>query len=454
MVQGKKAFIIPFVAAALCGLVSCGGGADGGSQSESGQSGGTKLLTVWVHKSSEEPEGKVYAQIKNNFNNAALKTSGGTLIKMNMEFYGNTLETKINASILAGGLPDIFAIDSPDIAAKVNAGIIVPIDNFVSSKEKASYVDSVIAQSTISDKLYALSGMEAPGGLYFNKTLLKSVGYSEDDFGTLTKPWSWEDVKAAMVKLKKAGKPYQLKTNFGFGEDGYMYLYSPLIYSAEATFGEENHVTAALTTDNAVSGISKMEMFYTTEGLSSGESWAYQGTDEFAFANEEIPFEIYGPWDARTIEKGSYGIKGNYGIMPMPVYQRSDGTKSNIVATPCGSYGFAVTSNAQNQEAAAIAVKYLTGADSSEMMFNAIGTFPTNKEKLASNETLQSGVYKQLADYLLANTYTRPKMIKYPQLKVAYGEVLSYVKNMNSVSNFDLKGKITEEMSSVDSARG
>ena len=57
------------------------------------------------------------------------------------------------------------------------------------------------------------------------------------------------------------------------------------------------------------------------------------------------------------------------------------------------------------------------------------------------------------ADYLKANTYTRPHMVKYPQLKDAYGEVLKYIKLKVNDSDYDLEKQITEQMTKVDNAR-
>ncbi len=443
----KNKFLKAFLLSLATGFALTG---CGGSNSDSNAGGnGIKIIKVWVHKSSEEPEGKVYKQIANNFNNLEKKTADGRIIRMSVEFYGATLETKITGALVTHQLPDVIAIDSSDISAKANAEIIVPIDTYVSQTERDSYINSVIEQSTIDNKLYALSGMEAPAGLYYNKDLLKSVGYTDADFGTLENPWSWNDVFKAMKKLKAANKKYQIKLNLGFGDDGYMYLYSPLVYSAGGTFGKDGTVEASLTSKNSVNGIKQLEMFFEDKTT----DWAYTGTSETAFADELIPFQIYGPWDARTIEKGSSAVKGHYDIMPYPVYEDEAGQKSKTVATPCGSFGFAVTRDSKDLEAATEVVKYLTGAESSEMMHNAIGTFPTHKQLLNTMSSFQSGAMKSLATYLLANTLTRPKMVKYPQLKDCYESILSYIKNMNQVKDYNLEKKIQEESRKVDLAK-
>jgi fructooligosaccharide transport system substrate-binding protein len=424
----------------------------GGTSTESFEAG-TKVIKVWVHKNETEDEGKIYKQIQTNFNNEAIQTPGGTTLKMSMTFWGSTLESKIDASLLTGGLPDIIAVDSSDVAAKVHNNVIVPFDQYLSEEDKAAYVTSVIEQGTIDDEIYFLSGMEAPGGLYYNKTLLREAGYTDNDFGTLANPWSFKDLHDAQKALKNANKEYQVALNVGFGTDGHMYLYSPLVYSAGASFGTENNVASALTQTNAVKGIAQLEQFYRKDGLASNESWVYSGTSDSAFASGLIPFQIHGPWDARKIAKSDSSLKDNYGIMPYPVFEDELGNKSEIFASPNGSFGFGVTKDAKDIEAATIALKYLTGEVASEMMYNAIGTYPTHNSLLNTLDVFKSGPEKELADYLKANTYTRPKMVKYPMLKDAYAEILDYIKNINTLgASYDLEAQIQDQMSRVDRA--
>lgn len=432
----------------LCGLMmplaSCGGG------SEEEETSGTKVINVWSNKSSQENEGKVFKSIVDAFNKEEHVTSTGVKVRMSIQFYGSTLETKITGSVVTGGLPDIFALDSTDISSYVNSGLLQSIDSYITSDEKADYVDSVIEQGTINDKLYALSAMEAPGGLYYNTELLAQAGYKDSDYDHT---WSWKEVKTALTKLNEKNLAHQINLNTGFGTDGYMYFYSSLVYSAGGSFGSDNAVEAALTSTNALNGLAQLEQFYDTEGLGDNDSWVYNGSSDTKFQAGELPFEIHGPWEARTIEKSNAAVKGKYGIMGMPVYEDESGNKSALVANPSGSYCLGVSKDAKNLEAATIALKYLTSKDSSEALFNEIGTYPTHKSSFTDNSTFQTGVYKSLADNLNNNQFTRPKQVKYPQLKKAYGEVLSYIAQEYGKSDYNLKSKVSAQMKNVDSAR-
>lgn len=438
----------------LTALTSCGGGGD---QSNNDVPGGTVIVEVWVHKNQQQPEGRVYNSLMESFNNSGFTTASGANIRMSMVFCGSTIATRIASAQLTGGLPDVLAVDCTDITSYVDAGLLVSIDDTVTTED--SYVDSVIDECTIDGSLYALSGMEAPGGLYMNTGLLAQVGYTEEDYA---EPWSWKDVKEAMEKLYAADLPYQIQLNQNFGTDGAMYFHSNLVYSAGGDFGTDGAVEAALTTPEALAGIEQLEMFYTDDGLDNPrtEAWAYTGSNASAFEQGEVAFEIYGPWDATTIEKNKYtsaqyehAAYNNYQILPYPVYEDASGNKSTLVANPCGSYCFGVTKDTENKEAATVALEYLTGRDATEAMFSEIGTFPTNKDSLAEMEQLQTGAFKQLADNLSNNEFTRPKMVKYPQMKDAYTRVLDYIKNSCNDASYDLEAYIRDQMGTVDSAR-
>lgn len=413
----------------------------------------TKIVNVWVHKNESEDEGKIYKSIMDNFNRAGIVTESGDRVQMTMEFLGSNIDTRITAALVTGGLPDILAVDSSEVAGRVHYDIIRSIDDYVTDEDTSEYVDSVIQQGTIDGKLYSLSAMEAPGGLYYNKEMLASVGYTEADYGTLENPWSWKDVHEAQKKLYAAGKPYQINLHNGFGTDGDMYLYSPLVYSAGGSFGTDGTVEESLTSAASLSGLRQLEDFYGTDGLSGNERWIYEGSNDLAFVQEAIPFSVYGPWDIRTIKNEYPSFESKYGIMPYPVYEDASGNKSERVSIPCGSYGFAITRDCRDQkmDAAVAALLYLTGKEAGEELYYGIGTYPTNRTSLSEIEELSTGPAKVLADALEANEYTRPKQIKYPQLKEAYGSILTYMRNRAYAgSSYDLASYVAEQARIVD----
>lgn len=412
----------------------------------------TKVVKIWVHKSEAEDEGKVYSAIADLFNESGFKTADGTKdlrVKLEFKNSSDTLSTAIQAEVLSGGLPDIVAVDAPNIAAYADAGILTDINSYVSDDVKATYVDSVIEQSTYNGGLYALSAMDAPTGMYYNKDLLKQVGYTDSDFGTVSNPWSWKDTMAAMKKLKEAGLPYQIKLNLGFGGDeGVMYLYSSLVYSAGGDFvGADGKVSGHLNSAKSIEGIRQLEPFF--EVGADSASWLYNGSNTDALASGECAFEIHGPWNIATIQKNYQTFINSYGIMPMPVYEDASGNKGKAVAG-CGSWGFGVTTNSRDPESAAIVLQYFTGAIATELLYESIGTFPTNKEVLANTPSFQNGQLKQMADILNYCATPRPKLINYPQLSAQYSNIIESIETLYGTSDYDLEGFIETSIKQID----
>lgn len=438
-------FLACVLVLSMFGFAACGGGDD-----ELEDTADVKVVKVWLHKSEAEPEGRIYRTIADMFNEKKLQTKDGRTIMMSLEFKNSSdaLDSSINGELLGGGLPDIIAVDSPNITAYAAQEIILPLDDYLTDEVKNSYVDSVITQSTYNGSLYALSGMDAPGGLYYNKELLKSVGYTDADFGTIAKPWSWKDVEEAMDKLIAANKTYKIKLNLGFGgAEGCMYLYSPLVYSAGGQFTDSSEkAVGSLDSVASLNGLSMLESLYEQDGA---KSWIYNGTNVNAFPGEEVAFEIYGPWLIDTIRKDYKEFQSKYDIMPFPVYESADGAKGTI-QSPCGSWGFAVTRDTRDAYAAAQAVAFLTGVEASQLMYDSIGTFPTHKSLLDNEENFGGGAGKSLSDLLLQTGAPRPRIEKYPQLTTAFSDIVNYIKTAAGTSDYNLSKYASEKAKTVD----
>ncbi len=429
----------------LCCMTGCG------PEEDEGDTADVKIVRVWLHKSEAEDEGMVYQAIADAFNEQNFKTEDGRTIQMRLVFKNSadTLATSIQAEVLTGGLPDIVAVDAPDISAYADAGILQAIDQYITAEEKVSYVDSVIEQGTVDGKLYALSGMDCPTGLYYNKDLLAQVGYTEADYGTPENPWSWPQLMEAMDKLKEAGLPYKIKLNLGFGGDeGIMYLYSSLVYSAGGSFtGADEKASGYLDSAASINGIKMLEPVFQVDA--NGEGYFYNGSNTDAFASGEVAFQIYGPWDIANISKQYAAFENSYDIMPMPVYQAADGTKGTAVAG-CGSWCFGVTKNAKDVNAAAIAVKFLTNAFSSELMYESVGTFPTHKESLEKLGTDSNKALASLSEILLKISTPRPKLVNYPKLSDGYSSIVEYIETAYGTADYNLEEYIKTQIAQID----
>ena len=440
------------IAATVLSLVMAGSAfafAGCGSGDDSGDTDEVKVVRIWVHKSAAEDEGMVYQALADQFNAEDFKTEDGRDIQVRLEFKNSpdVLQNSINAEVVAGGLPDIVAVDAPNIAAYAQSRILVDISDYISEESLNDYVDSVVEQSTIDGGLYALSGQDAPVGLYYNKDLLSQVGYTDEDYGTLENPWTWQDVQEAMQKLKEAGLEYKINLRTGFGGDeGNMNLYSSLVYSAGGSFCDaDGNTTGYLNSEKSVNGIKSLEWFFSG---SDAEPWYYSGSNADAFPQELVAFEVYGPWEIENINSTYSSFADSYGIMPMPVYY--DGTTKGTVAAGCGSWGFGVTRNAKDVQAAATVVEYFTSAESSEMMYSAIGTFPTHKSSYESNEDFADGPLASLAEIMEEAATPRPKTSNYAKITTAFANVIEYIQVSYGNSDYNLQAYIDQQAATAD----
>lgn len=440
--MAAKCLIMILIVAAFSGC---------GSKKEE-ESTDTTVVKVWIHKAEADDEGKVYRTLVDQFNDSNTKAADGSTLKIKLEYKGtsDTLSTAISSEILTGGLPDIIAVDASQYSAYQSEGVIVSIDEYITKQQRDEYVDSVIEQATIDGKLYGLSGMDAPGGLYYNKEIittevLEKAGLT--DYGTISDPWSWRDVYNVLKVLKEEGKPYQIKLNLGFGgAEGCMYLYSSLVYSAGGTFNQNGKIIGALDSDNSINGLRSLEKILTKE---NGENYSYVGENSDAFAQGEVALQIFGSWDITTINKKYTDFKSKYDIMPMPVYEEN-GTKGTI-ATPCGSWGFAVTKDSKKVNDAATVIAYLTGKNAGQMFFEGIGTFPTNKALFTELSAFsEDGPMKSLADLLVNTAKPRPILSKYPKLASAYSNIIEYIETMVNESDYNLPTFVNDKARAAD----
>lgn len=435
----RKAMV---VAAAAVVAVSAAGFAACGETSEDTDT--LKVIKMWTHLSPETPEGSVYQALADQFNEEGHETESGQKIEVRLEQKGNAgnLSTAIAGN--RKSLPDIVTVDSPDIANQVRTRILTDITDYVSADEKADYVSTVIEQGTIGGKLYALSAMDAPTALYYNKsivtkTVLEAAGVG--DYATLENPWTWDDLIKVMSYLKTSGATAEIKAaagvklNIGFGDnEGPMYLYSSLVYSAGGDFCDESgKVVGHMDSDKALNGIRMLEPIFRDKYLNDG------GQNADIFPQGGVAFEIHGPWEMNNIAKNYSSFQ--YGIMPMPVY--NDNGK---VVAGCGSWCMGVTSGAKNVQAAAEVVKYFTSAFASETFYNAIGTFPTHVSSFNNLDDFKNdGPQKTLSQIFTTAAVSRPRVEKYTKLRDAYHDLIDFMQQQcGEGGDYGLKDKATE----------
>ncbi len=178
--------------AALAGLslTACG---KGSSDSNS------KDITMWVHFSNTDPEGKALAKNIKDFNKTNKHGYHATVKYIPRSGSGGGYEDKVNAAVNSGSLPDVLTLDGPNTAAYANAKIIQPVGQYITNKD--DILPTIKDQGTYKGKLYAVGYSESSVGFYYNKKMFKAAGISNSELPTLNKPWTWDQFNAICKKL-------------------------------------------------------------------------------------------------------------------------------------------------------------------------------------------------------------------------------------------------------------
>lgn len=413
----------------------------GCSKSESVNSDGKKTITMWVHISDENEEGKVYKKRVEAFN----KNYAPDNIKAKIEFIprsgnGGGYEDKVNAALTTSTLPDVITLDGPNTAAYAKSGVIAPLDEYV--KDQEDLLPSIKHQGTYKDKLYAIGVSESSVGIYYNKRMLQEAGVDLNTLPTVDNPWTWDQFLALCKTLKdKYDKPaidMQLQSK----DEMLTYALTPFVWSADGDIISKDGKKAE--------GVFNKKP--TVEALTFIQTMLKEGYTtrtpvKQAFETEKYPMKFSGVWTVTDMKTNYQQV--DYGVIPYPV-----SPKTKKLVSPSGSWQFAMTQTSENKEWAAKLVDWMTNKDSNVELSRTIAALPVrySSEKVMAKEfSDQMNVFlKQLKE----TGHARPVTPAYPQVTRAFQQTIDdisfYDQNKDIQKVLDTHAK--EMQSAIDKA--
>ena len=362
----KKAVLL---AAALAAAALAGGCSEKEVEpgSIAGFDEGEQYIEMWTYTIEDTPEGEACKEAIEKFNGAFDGKYFASVEFIPRNDNGGGYSDKINASVMSGDLPDVIAVDGPNISAYAANGIIQPLAE-LTDEEKGVYLESIIDQGTVDGKLYALGAMESSVGLYCNKDILAQAGIEIPD---ADHPWTWTEFAEILEKLKpvmEAKNGYPIDMTFPVGETS-IYLYAPFIWAnggdlvspdglmADGYFNSEQNVKA-------------MEYFK----MLADKGYMSKTPIEQLFESGRAAFKIDGAWEVNTIYESYPDI--HLGVAPYVVGDSWNGEKY----APSGSWAYAATTNTKNLEASTELIKWISGTDSSMLLFEKYKSLPSTYE--------------------------------------------------------------------------
>lgn len=376
---------------------------------------GEEYLSIWVHSIEDTEEGQAYKESVESFNEAYDGKYFADIEFVPRNDSGGGYSDKVNASVMAGGLPDVLTVDGPNVAAYAANGIIQPLAD-LTEEEKSEYLPSIIEQGTYNDKLYALGVMESSVGLYYNKDILEKAGIEVPD---ADHPWTWSqflDILEELKPMMDEMNGYPLDMTFPVGETS-IYYFAPFVWSG----GGELVSDDGLTVDGYFnSDQTKAAMNYFRTIVK--EKYMSEAPIDQLFESGRAAFKFDGAWEVNTVYNSYPDI--NLGVAPYIVSDNWDGE----AYTPTGSWAFAASSETKDIEGATELVKWMSGVDSGIRIWNMTKNFPSTYKAFESIDVFQtdenySALYNQLSKY----GHPRPITPVYPQVSTSFQETLESV---------------------------
>ena len=136
-------------------------------------------------------------------------------ITIQAQYVGNydDMSARIQTAIVGNELPDVAQVGQRyGIPQMVDAGVVIPVDEYLSEDDVADIHDGLWSRYTYRDGRWAIPFQSSTPGLWFNATMMKAAGLDP-----ATPPRTWEDVVAAGKAMTKDTNGDGQVDQWGFG---------------------------------------------------------------------------------------------------------------------------------------------------------------------------------------------------------------------------------------------
>lgn len=312
---------------------------------------------------------------------------------------GRDYYARLLTQVAAGAAPDIMQIGDDAVAQFVNAGAILPLDEFAASEEypldPSIYLPGLLDPGYYNGQLYFLPKDYSTLGVYYNKRLFDEYGVEYPQDG-----WTWDDFLATAQALTK--------DTDGDGNTDVWGVQLP----ANWTSGFEYWVTAAggtlinpdgsgyagfMDSDAAKAAIKFYADLYNVHMVAPPPAdLASFGGGNSEFDSGRAAMRIFGRWPQG-------GMLNNpnidLGVVGLPAGE----TRTNVLFWG----GFGISSTTENAEAAWRFLRFYTGAQAAETWKNwALPTVASVAEESGLTTDPIEGVWINELRYLAPRAYT------------------------------------------------
>lgn len=261
----------------------------------------TIIFTGWV---SSGAEAQFDQEMVNLFN------AQHPDIKVVFEPITSDYNTKLKAEIAAGNAPDVFYVDSSEAYTYIKAGLLMPLNTFIS--KNASYNISDFIPETLqpfeyNGTIYAIPKDWSPLGLYYNPIMFKEANISHP-------PQNWRELFDDAAKLTIRA-PNGTVLRYGLAIPPDMARILAFVYQAGGYWISPNGVSVGTNTTQF-----REALYFIYQMLKDGYAVMPQaigaGWDGQAFGEGKVAMTFEGQWMSPYLKQTYPNV--TYAVAPMP----------------------------------------------------------------------------------------------------------------------------------------
>ena len=393
-----------------------------------------KKIVVWTQASADHPEGKMFENRVNSYNKAHPDKPQVEIVNITRAGAGSGYIDRLNASITAGDMPDIFTLDGPDVDAYVESGIVGAVEGYMSDGFKEGFTGAMLGQGTIDGKLYAMGYQDSGVVVMYNEDMINAL---PEDIKKLVpakdQDWTWEQFVTLAEKIDDfarktddpAFKDYEVAVSLllpdirkGAYELG-TYYFTPLIWGNGGNIVGKDGVTVdgVLNSDKNVEALTKYAQLFKQPVAGAEES-------DKAFFTNKTALAVAGFWYITEMVNNYPSLKFRSVRYPKMSADFAD------LYTPSGSWTFVRSGNIADKEKVRQVVEvmeWLTNDDAAEVYYKMNNAIPgrVNKVDIINTDT-DNPYYNEaweVLKYQVGNTNkARPISPGYPYLSETFAK--------------------------------
>ena len=397
------------------------------TQKGSNQEGDLIELEFWYSWQDKVAENN--QELTEKFNETVGKENN---IRITAEYQGSydELHTKLKSAFIANEQPAISVMEIASIKSFADAGMIEPLENYISDEKESNFLPGLMDNSYVDGKLYGVPYLRSTPIFYYNKTLF-------DQAGITSAPTNWEELASTSKQLESIGVK-----GFGFLND---------IWHFEAyTQGNGGNIVNADETEAIFNQEPAVEVVeFLKEGIEKYNFKYYSGNNASDTRTTEIMNQKIGMWvDSTGSLNNTLDIAGQNGYEIGTAFIPC----GKEYSVPTGGCNIVMTSKLtdEEKEAAALFINFMTEEEQVVYSHKKTGYLPTTISSTTHPEI--EALYESTPQFKVAVDqlqygHGRP-------MNKAYGEAYNvYINALDQIFTTDVKVQDTLDKAAMEATK-